>query len=205
MRVMEKPYSMACDRNRDPILKVMKEVISADDRKLLEIGSGTGQHAVYLAPHFPHIIWVTSDVKANHKGIQMWLDESGAPNIIGPGEFEVGKNDFPMGNFDIVFSANTFHIMHWKECKTLMKLMGRNLREGTQVLVYGPFNYNGKFTSASNEEFDKTLKAKDPQMGIRNFEDVITNMKKNGFLLSKDYEMPANNRLLVFMKIELVQ
>lgn len=202
---MDKPFSEACERNRVHILKVMKEVITSDDRRLLEIGSGTGQHAVYLAPHFPHIIWVTSDVKANHRGIQLWLDESGAPNIVGPGVFEIGKDEFPNGHFDVVFTANTLHIMHWKECKTLMKMLGRNLQEGSQVLIYGPFNYNGTFSSPSNAEFDRSLKAQDPLMGIRNFEDVLSNMKKNGFSLSKDHEMPANNRLLVFMRVELVQ
>ena len=202
---MDKPFSEACERNRVHILKVMKEVITSDDRRLLEIGSGTGQHAVYLAPHFPHMIWVTSDVKANHRGIQDWLDESGAPNIVGPGEFQIGKDDFPNGHFDVVFTSNTLHIMHWKECKTLMKMLGRNLREGSQLLIYGPLNYDGKFTSPSNEQFDQSLKAQDPLMGIINFEDVVNNMKKNGFSLSKDHEMPANNRLLVFMRVELVQ
>ena len=202
---MDKPFSEACERNRVHILKVMKEVITSDDRRLLEIGSGTSQHAVYLAPHFPHMIWVTSDVKANHRGIQDWLDESGAPNIVGPGEFQIGKDDFPNGHFDVVFTSNTLHIMHWKECKTLMKMLGRNLREGSQLLIYGPLNYDGKFTSPSNEQFDQSLKAQDPLMGIRNFEDVVNNMKKNGFSLSKDHEMPANNRLLVFMRVELVQ
>lgn len=202
---MEKPFSAACERNRGPILEVMKEVISPDDRKLLEIGTGTGQHAVYLAPHFPHMIWVTSDVKENHAGIQMWLNESGAPNIVGPGKFKVDEDDFPNGNFDVVFTANTFHIMAWKECKTLIKLLGKNLEEGSQVLIYGPFNVDGKFTSSSNEQFDQLLKKQDPQMGIRNKEDVVSNMKKHGFMLSKDHEMPANNRLLVFLKIEFVQ
>jgi cyclopropane fatty-acyl-phospholipid synthase-like methyltransferase len=202
---LEKPFSPACERNRMPILKVMQEIITSQDQKLLEIGSGTGQHAVYLAPHFPHMIWVTSDVKANHSGIQMWLDESGAPNIIGPGVFEVGKNDFPNGHFDIVFTANTFHIMSWNECESLMIMLGQNLREGARVMIYGPFNYEGAFTSASNEEFDKQLKTRNPLMGIRNFEDVVAGMKKNGLMLLKDFEMPANNRVLVFSKDEMVQ
>jgi len=201
---MEKPYSPACDRNKDPILKVMQEVINLDDRRLLEIGSGTGQHAVYLAPHFSHMIWVTSDLKRNHEGISMWLNESGAPNIVGPGAFEVGKDDFPEGNFDVVFASNLFHIMHWKECQTLMKMMGVNLGEGSRVLIYGAFNYKGKFSSPSNEEFDTSLKARDPLMGIRNFEDVNSGMEKNGFRLVKDYEMPVNNRILVYTRVALV-
>lgn len=202
---MEKPFSAACERNRIPILKVMMEVIGPHARRLLEIGSGTGQHAVYLAPHFSHMIWVTSDVKENLSGISMWLDESGAPNIIGPGKFKVGEDDFPNGDFDVVYTANTFHIMAWHECLTLMDLLGANLRENALVLIYGPFNYNHQFTSPSNAEFDQSLKNRHPQMGIRDFEDVVKNMELNSFLLTKDFEMPANNRLLVFRKIERVQ
>lgn len=202
---MEKPFSAACERNRIPILKVMKEVIGPEARRLLEVGSGTGQHAVYLAPHFSHMIWVTSDIKENLGGISMWLDESGAPNIIGPGEFKVGVDDFPQGDFDVVYTANTFHIMGWHECLTLMDLLGMNLRTDALVMIYGPFKYNNKFTSLSNEEFDQELKRRHPQMGIRDFEDVQKNMIINGFDLVNDYEMPANNRLLVFKKVERIQ
>ena len=195
-----KPFSQACERNRIPILKVMQGLITSDDQRLLEVGSGTGQHAVYLAPHFPHMIWVTSDVKENHEGIKMWLAESGAPNIIGPGEFQVGEDKFPNGNFDVVFTANTFHIMTWYQCEELMDMLGKNLVAGAKVLIYGPFNYNGKFTSPSNEEFDESLRKRDPLMGIRDFEEVVRYMEKRAFGLLQDNEMPANNRLLVFEK-----
>ncbi len=197
---MTKPFSPACERNRIPILKVMQELITSDDRRLLEVGTGTGQHAVYLAPHFPHMIWVTSDVKENHIGIKLWLEESGAPNIIGPGEFQVGEDKFPNGNFDVVFTANTFHIMPWYLCEELMDMLGKNLNAEAKVLIYGPFNYNGKFTSPSNEEFDQSLRQRDPLMGIRDFEEVVRYMEKRAFRLLKDHEMPANNRLLVFKK-----
>ncbi len=197
---MTKPFSPACERNRIPILKVMKDLITSNDSRLLEVGSGTGQHAVYLAPHFPHMIWVTSDVKENHYGIQLWLEESGAPNIIGPGEYQVGEDNFPNGNFDVVFTANTFHIMPWYLCEELMDQFGKNLNAGAKVLIYGPFNYNGKFTSPSNEEFDDSLRQRDPLMGIRDFEEVSRYMEKRAFGLLKDYEMPENKRLLVFEK-----
>lgn len=202
---MEKPFSVACERNRIPILRVLQDIITNDDRILLEIGSGTGQHAVYLAPHFPHMIWVTSDVKENHAGIQMWLEESQAPNIIGPGVFEVGTCDFPNGNFDIVFTANTLHIMSWDQCKTLISLLGHHLRPHAKLLIYGPFNYQGSFTSESNRDFDASLKSLNPDMGIRNFEDVVSALGAHGIELVKDVEMPANNRLLVFHKSELIQ
>jgi len=178
----------------------MQQFITSSDQRLLEVGSGTGQHAVYLAPHFPHMIWVTSDVKENHEGIKMWLAESGAPNIIGPGEFQIGEDKFPNGNFDVVFTANTFHIMHWYQCEELMDMLGKNLNAGAKVLIYGPFNYDGKFTSESNREFDESLQKRDPLMGIRDFEEVVRYMEKRAFALLKDNEMPANNRLLVFEK-----
>lgn len=179
-------------------------LITTKHQRLLEIGTGTGQHAVYFAPRFTHLIWVTSDVKENHEGITAWLEESSAPNIIGPGTFEVGKDPFPNGHFDLVYTANTFHIMSWKNCQLLMEMLGKNLPEEAMVFVYGPFNYNGKFTSQSNADFDQSLKSRSPEMGIRNFEDVVKGMEINGLSLQSDHEMPANNRLLVFKRLNRV-
>lgn len=200
-----KPYSAACDRNKEPILEVLREFITSEDKKLLEVGSGTGQHAVFLAPHFKHLEWYTSDVPDNHAGIKEWLGEAKVPNIKGPFTFEVGKDDFPKNEFDIVFTANTFHIMSWKECKTLMKSLGQRLTEGAQVFIYGPFKYQGEYTSQSNAEFDESLKTRNPLSGIRAFEDVVNAMTKNGFSLTKDVEMPANNRILIFMRIDYIK
>lgn len=200
-----KKIETACDRNQGPILEVLKEVISPDNRKLFEIGSGTAQHAIFMAPHFPDITWTTSDVLSNNKNIKHHLEKANIPNIKGPFEFEVGKDEFPRVPFDLVFTANTFHIMSWKDCKILMKFFGNRLREGSQVIIYGPFNYDGEFTSESNAEFDRTLKERNPQSGIRAFEDVNNNMIKRGFALFKDYEMPANNRMLVYTKLDFVK
>lgn len=197
---MEKPYSAACERNKDPILHVLQQVIKPSDRRLLEVGSGTGQHAVYFAPHFPRLEWFPTDLSVNIPGMNLWFHEAKIPNIQKPVRLDVGKDDFPRLKFDVVFTANTFHIMHWKECKSFMKLLRNRLREGSRFLVYGPFKYEGKFTSESNANFDISLKERDPLMGIRAFEDVYSNMTKNGFDLLEDYEMPANNRILVFEK-----
>lgn len=196
-----KPYSQACERNAPFILEILKKYITEDNRRLFEIGTGTGQHAVYLASNFSHLHWVTSDRKENHSGIKAWLKEAKLPNVHGPETFEVGIDKFPKGSFDLSFTANTFHIMSWKECKTLIKHWGRHLREGSQVFIYGPFNYNNAFTSQSNADFDLILKKRDPQSGIRNFEDVDKAMEKSGFKLTFDHEMPANNRLLVFTRL----
>jgi cyclopropane fatty-acyl-phospholipid synthase-like methyltransferase len=199
---MEKPYSEACDRNKEPILQVLKEVIKPDDRRLLEIGSGTGQHAVHMAPHFPFLEWYPSEVPQNISGMKLWLKESKISNIQEPTKLEIGKHEFPKLKFDIIFTANTFHIMDWKECKTLMKMMGHRLREGSRVIIYGPFKYGGEFTSESNLQFDHQLKARNPSSGIRSFEDVDNAMVRNGFELIDDHEMPANNRTLVYRRLK---
>jgi len=191
----------ASDRNKDPILKVLKEVLTIDNKRILEIGSGPAEHAVYFAKNLKEIIWTTTDVLSEHGRIKAALEMAKLPNLRGPLAFEIGKDDFPKYNYDIVFTANTFHIMSWKQCKNLMKILGNRLREGSQVIIYGPFNYEGNFTSESNAQFDQSLKAQDPAAGIRSFEDINKNMKKNGFELFKDYEMPANNRMLVFTRL----
>lgn len=199
---MEKPFSPACERNQAPILEVLQQYIqSGEDIRLLEIGSGTGQHGVYFASNLPEIHWITSDMKRNHAGIKSWLQEAKLKNLHGPEPLEIGKDDFPGKRpFNAVFSANTLHIMSWKLAKTLFKLLGKRLREGSLVFFYGPFNYAGEYSSESNREFDGWLKDRDEKSGIRNFEDVVSAMEKNDFALLKDHEMPANNRMIVFRK-----
>ena len=199
--MIEKPFAPACERNKDAILSVLKEIIDESNRKLFEIGSGTGQHAAYFAKHFPHLEWVTSDVAENHLGISLWLAEAKLANLRGPYLFDVDRTDISKNVYDLVFAANILHILSWKQDKTLFKKLGRGLSDGAQVLFYGPFNYAGNFTSASNQAFDEQLKQNDPKRGIRNFEEVVSNMRKNGFELTQDFEMPANNRLLQFLKL----
>lgn len=195
-----KPYAAATDRNRDPILEVLKQYI-VDKSRLLEIGSGTGQHALYFAKHFKDIEWVTSDVTENHIMIKQWLKEAQLKNVHGPDTLKVGVDDFPKGSFGYVFTANTLHIMSWKENKSFFKLLGKRLREGSAVFIYGPFNYDGKFTSESNEAFNNQLLKQNDKSAIRNFEDVLAGMEKCGFKLLNDHKMPANNRLLVFERL----
>lgn len=202
---MERPFSPACERNSGPILEVLQEYITKDDKRLIEIGAGTGQHSVFFAPNFPWMEWYPTDVSDKLDGIRLWLKDSGARNIQAPQRLIVGKDDFPKLKFDVVFTANTFHIMHWKECKSLMKLLGHRLRENSKVFIYGPFKYNGHYTSESNEVFDRQLKERDPESGIRSFEDVLNNMTKNGFELLHDYDLPANNRMLVFRRLKFIQ
>ena len=199
--MIEKPYAPSCDKNQSVILSTLKEVIKDQPGKLLEVGSGTGQHAVFCAPHFPQLTWCTSDVTANHEGIQQWLEEIPIANIEKPVEFEVGTHSFPKGDFDYVFTANTLHIMSWEKCQTLIKSFGENLKEQAVVMIYGAFNYNGDFTSESNKRFNQWLKDRDSQSGIRRFEDVEALFQEQGFSLQQHIEMPANNRFLIFRKI----
>ena len=201
---MNKPMSTAAERNQEPILKVLKDFITYEDRRLLEVGSGTGQHAVYFAPHFPQLEWHPTDVSGKLKGIKQWMHEAGVRNIQPPVRLEIGKDDFPKLKFDVVFTANTFHIMPWKEGKSLIKLLGHRLREGSRAIFYGPFKYDGQFTSPSNEAFDRQLKESDPTSGIRAFEDINKAMIKNGFELIDDIDMPANNQMLIYSRLKFV-
>lgn len=202
---MEKPFSPSCERNKGPILEVLQKLISPEDKFLLEIGSGTGQHAVHFAPHFKNLKWVTSDRFVNFEGIKAWLQEAKIPNILGPVQYEVGKSSLPPQRYDLVFTANTLHIMSWKKVKTLVKQLGQYLVEGTQIIIYGPFNFNNEFTSESNRIFDEVLKHNDPKSGIRNFEDLVSVMNKNEIEFTEKFDMPANNFILVFTKIKKIK
>lgn len=196
-----RPFSPACERNQDPILRVLKKVITPNIQSVLEMGSGTGQHATYFAPHFPHLHWTTSDVLENHQGIRMWISDANVDNIVGPVEYQVGKDEFPKGSFDMVYTANTFHIMPWEKVKVFISQLASNLKPGDHVLIYGPFKYEGQFTSESNERFDQNLRERASHQGIRSFEDVRDTMSEFHFRLVNDYEMPANNRLIHFIKV----
>lgn len=201
---MSIPFSEACERNRAPILGVLKDVITPQDLRLLEIGAGTGQHAVYFAPEFPRLVWHPTDKTPQLAAISQWIKESRTVNVERPVRLDVSTDDFPKLKFDVVYTANTLHILSWKECKALFKLLGNRLREGSRVVIYGPFKYGGEFTSPSNAEFDEALKAFDPQSGIRAFEDVDRALVKNGFALVRDYDLPAFNRALVYRRLKFV-
>jgi SAM-dependent methyltransferase len=196
---MEKPYSPACERNRDPILGILRDQF-ADRKKVLEIGSGTGQHAAYFGAHLPHLIWQTSDRSENHPGIRAWLKEADLPNVLPPLALEVSASPWPEQTFDAVFSANTCHIMSWPEVEAMFAGIARILEPGGLLCIYGPFNYNGAFTSDSNAQFDASLRAKAPHMGIRDAEAMDALAARCGLKLETDHPMPANNRLRVWRK-----
>lgn len=195
-----KPNAPSCERNQRVILDVLKVIINSTDKHLLEIGSGTGQHAVFMAPHFKALQWHTSDLLENHSGINMWLNEANLDNISAPIVYQSGKSDFPNIDVDVVFTTNTLHIMSWPNVINVASQLGANLKKGAKIIIYGPFNYNGQFTSDSNAKFDVWLKEQETHRGVRNFEDIVQLMAENGIRLKQDIEMPANNRILYFIK-----
>lgn len=194
-----KQYSESCEQNRDPILAILRDAF-ADSRKVLEIGSGTGQHAVYFASRLPHLRWHTSDLASSHASINAWIDEAGLDNVERPLALDVTARHWPEQAYDGVFSANTTHIMSWSAVQELFAGIGRLLVPDGIFCLYGPFNYNQCYTSASNERFDGWLKSRDPHSGIRNFEDLNRLAQGNRLHLQADYEMPVNNRLLAWVK-----
>lgn len=198
--MIDKPYSESCEQNREPILTVLRAAF-ADRHRVLEIGSGTGQHAVYFGAELPHLVWQTADVRAHHPGIHAWLDEAALPSVLPPLELDVNQTHWHSGRYDAVFSANTLHIMGWPEVVRFFKGVGEVLEPGGVLVVYGPFNYNGQFTSESNARFDAWLKARDPASGVRDFEAVDTLARAQGLVLQHDIAMPANNRSLVWQRI----
>ncbi len=196
--MQHKPFSPACERNQDAILAVLR-MHFADRTHALEIGSGTGQHAVHFARALPQLTWQTSDVPANLPGIRQWLAEAQLPNTPAPLAFDINGAP-PAGGYDAAFSANTLHIMGWDEVQRLFVLLPSLLEPGGLLTVYGPFNYGGAFTSASNAAFDASLRQADPQRGIRDFEAVDALAGAAGFTLVDDRAMPANNRCLTWRR-----
>ena len=196
----DKPYSESCEQNREPILAVLRAAF-ADRHRVLEIGSGTGQHAVYFGAELPHLVWQTADVRAYHPGVHAWLNEAALPNVLPPLELDVNQSQWHSGRYDAVFSANTLHIMGWPEVVRFFEGVGEVLEPGGVLVVYGPFNYNGQFTSESNARFDAWLKARDPASGVRDFEAVDALARAQGLVLQHDIAMPANNRSLVWQRM----
>lgn len=194
-----KPYSAACDQNREPILNVLSELL-ADRKTVLEVGTGTGQHAVYFAEQLPHLTWQCSDQLQYHDGIQLWLDEAKLPNLLPPLPLNVSEDTWPSSQYDALYCANVMHIMSWANVEDLFRHTAACLNDDGIMICYGPFNFNGQYTSASNAQFDQSLRMRDPLSGIRHFEELQTLADESGLKFVSDTAMPANNRILVWQK-----
>ena len=200
---LNKPFSQACHNNREPILAILKTHLK-DSKGVLEIGSGTGQHAVYFAERLPHLYWQTSDLFENHPGINAWLADYCGLNVAAPIILNAADTDWPAVASNIaietVFTANTLHIMAWPEVQKFISNLADIIPVAGHFIAYGPFNYKGQFTSDSNARFNDWLKQQAPHRAIRDIEAIIELAEESGLELQHDHELPANNRCLVFLK-----
>ena len=167
---------------------------------MLEIGSGTGQHAVFFTENLLHLNWQPTDLEAEHVGMKMWLDEVEHNRIYSPLVLDVDMPQWQVEKKDYIFTANTTHIISTEQTEKMFKHVGECLKTGGLFVQYGPFNYNGKYTSQSNANFDVWLKQRNSKSGIKNFEVLKKLAVENNMTLVNDIEMPANNRILVWQK-----
>jgi len=203
-----KPNAPACERNREPILAVLRQYFG-DRRHVLEIGSGTGQHAVHFAAALPWLRWQASDHPDTLAGIAQWLDEAALPNTPVPIALQAEvvqppglrpAPPLPRGGYDAVFSANTLHIMGWPQVQALFDGLPALMGGDALLVVYGPFNYDGRYSSDSNREFDAWLQARDAASGIRDAAEVDALAARSCLRLVADIAMPANNRCRVWRR-----
>lgn len=196
-----KPFSEACERNKEPIAAELVRIF-ADKQRILEIGSGTGQHAAYFALKLPQATWLPSDLLQHHDGIRGWIKGCKLDNIEAPRELDVTQN-WPTAQelqADALFSANTLHIMSWSAVQDFWKGAAQVLPPAADVVIYGPFKVGGAFTSESNATFDNWLKERNRESGVRDFEAVNALALEQGFVLQARREMPAHNFLLHWRK-----
>ncbi len=193
------PYNQA-------LLTLLQEIITSDSKRLLEVGSGSGEQALLLTPYFANLIWTTTEKAEKIVSLKKVLLEAKLPNLQGPLRFEVGEDEFPKNHagYNYVFMNEVLPYLTWKQAKGLMKMMGNRLREGSQVFISGAFKYEGYFRSEAQEALDQKLKEKDSKLGLRSFEDICDCMKKNGFDLYQDFDLPEAQHLLVFTRLERV-
>lgn len=194
-----KPFAESSEQNKQVILAIIQPLFSKLKR-VLEIASGTGQHAVYFSQVMPDLNWQPSDLENALPGIQSWVNESGLENLNQPLALDVSSINWPQQTFDAIFSANSLHIMSQQHVKDFFSNVDRVLDKNGLITVYGPFNYQGQFTSESNQHFDAWLKSRNPDSGIKEFEWCNQLAENAGFKLIEDHEMPQNNRILIWQK-----
>jgi SAM-dependent methyltransferase len=193
------PFSEACERNKGPILDVLRSAFATSWR-VLEIGAGTGQHAVHFSRHLPHLTWHPTDRVEYLPGLAARVAEEGGANLRAPVALDVTQPDWPDFAADAIYSANTLHIMSWPEVEAFFRGVGRVLPDGGVLAIYGPFRYLGRYTAESNASFDRSLRERDPASGIRDFEAVDSLAATQGLERAADHAMPANNQLLVWKR-----
>jgi cyclopropane fatty-acyl-phospholipid synthase-like methyltransferase len=193
------PFSEACERNKGPILEVLRTAF-AERSQVLEIGSGTGQHAVYFAASLSHLTWHPTEQLKYLPDLAARIKQEGGANLRPPTVLDVRQAIWPVRSTDAVFSANTLHIMSWSEVLDLFRGLGGVLAAAGVLCVYGPFRYDGRYTSDSNRDFDRMLQERDPLSGLRDITAVTGLAAQYGLALKADHDLPANNRLLEFVR-----
>ena len=198
---VELPFSPACERNKDVIFNTIKAHLDTATN-VLEVGSGTAQHALHFAQNCPHLVWQTSDQSFYLDGIRAQLGNSNIVNILPPLELDVNQSNWvsDAAVYDIVYTANTLHIMRWGDVQAFFTGLGQVTKSGSLLIIYGPFKYAGEFTSNSNAGFDQSLRAGGQGSAIRDFEAVKQLAIENGFSLLMDVSMPANNQCLIWQQ-----
>jgi cyclopropane fatty-acyl-phospholipid synthase-like methyltransferase len=196
------PSSEACERNKGPILDVLR-IAFAQRAQVLEIGSGTGQHAVHFAAQLPHLTWHPTEQLTFLAELTARVKLEGSRNLRPPAVLDVKQAVWPLRRVDAVFTANTMHIMAWPEVMAMYRGIGAVLTSGGVMCAYGPFRYHGRHTSSSNEAFDRMLQERDPLSGLRDMEDLTALAAQCGLRLRADHDLPSNNRLLEFVKDSL--
>ena len=193
------PFSQACENNKEPILKVLKEYIS-DQESLLEIAGGTGQHSEFFAKSFPNIVWQTSDLPDAVTDLNLRISEANLQNLPRALTLDVNDPNWNVKKYELLFTANSLHIMSEKSVENFFSKIPNILQQNALVFIYGPFKYGGKFTTKSNAEFNEWLKEKDLRSGVRDFEVISELAVSVGLSLVADVQMPSNNQLLVFSR-----
>ena len=202
------PFSPACERNKGPILKALKSTLLGE-QMLLEVGSGTGQHGEYFARHLPRVIWQTTDQEHNLLNLTERVSRADLANLLLPFRLDVNdhswlcETDAKVCLYDAVFTANTLHIMDVDSVENFFRGLPLNAKTKAQLIIYGPFRYNGRFTSESNAEFDQSLRSRGVGSAIREIEWIESLAAQGGFVLKADLEMPANNQCLLFERASL--
>ena len=193
------PFSRACENNKHPILKVLKEYISDQD-SLLEIAGGTGQHGEFFAKNLQNVLWQTSDLPGAVADLNLRISEANLQNLPPAFTLDVNDTNWNVKRYELLFTANSLHIMSEKSVEKFFSRIPNVLHQCALVFIYGPFKYGGKFTTRSNAEFHQRLKDKDSRSGIRDFEVISELAVSGGLSLVADVQMPSNNQLLVFSK-----
>ncbi|CAH2798230.1 MAG: SAM-dependent methyltransferase [uncultured Paraburkholderia sp.] len=192
--------SPSAERNREPILAVLRAVLPATGR-VLEIASGTGQHAICFAGALPGLDWQPSDAdEAARESIAAWIAHDAPPNVRAPLALDVHEADWGVGTLDAVVCINMIHIAPWSAAESLVGGASRHLRDGGVLYLYGPFRRGGAHTAPSNAAFDDQLRSRDPAWGVRDMEEVVALAASAGFVSDEPVAMPANNFSLVFRK-----